>query len=429
MDVSPEILAEYQRGLAEPPMRLDQYKTEFAGEGLLLGEAFRILVLEDKQLQALGDGTSGPQWSVVLPGIQAAAQPQVPKGRRNLSDPGPRRTEPPESIRWRVCLTGLTEGLLALLRDGTLGATGELPDTGERKSIDPGYWSTSTYRFNTRSHELLRANRKDRVAAFRLVRVFLPASQRIDPGAMHGPLGEVFRELVLRDPGVRRLQPLALGSVDGPDLAGIEGQPWPISPERLSDGKNACPEPLQVAADNPYRSDLSSALSERMDGFLAPLRTGQVTAQGQSTGKSGPEQIPPATWDNDDTWIDPVNHRVGLLTNHKNSTSIQWLWESVSLEPEDARSIAAEADGAGKARSKGGRPTKYPWEEAMERLTIRLGDQGHPESGAELARMLINCMEEARCAKLPSEDQASTWLKNHRLSLWNHVTGRGQNRF
>lgn len=78
------------------------------------------------------------------------------------------------------------------------------------------------------------------------------------------------------------------------------------------------------------------------------------------------------------------------------------------------------ADASATAKSKGGRPTEHAWDKAFEELVIKLGEEGLPDTGSELAEWYLNAFETMQ-GRAPNKDQAEKYLRANYKRLWSHV--------
>lgn len=78
------------------------------------------------------------------------------------------------------------------------------------------------------------------------------------------------------------------------------------------------------------------------------------------------------------------------------------------------------ADASAKAKSKGGRPSEHAWDTAFEELVIKLGEEGLPDTGSELADWYLDAFETLQ-NRAPNKDQAEKHLRENYKRLWSHV--------
>lgn len=153
--------------------------------------------------------------------------------------------------------------------------------------------------------------------------------------------------------------------------------------------------------------------------FIKQLRTGAVQSYAYESAYKLPKPLRASIWAEDDVCFDLLNNRLCRVVDGKSISIVSGVCIGSPVEK--------EASGQEERKSPGPKG-KYVWEEAFELLVIDLGKQGHPETGAELTRMLIGCFERIEGAYVPDEDQAKDWLKRKHQKLWKLIAhGEGGN--
>jgi len=99
------------------------------------------------------------------------------------------------------------------------------------------------------------------------------------------------------------------------------------------------------------------------------------------------------------------------------------------FEPKaDAKPEPADqpADPSAKPKNKGGRPSAHAWDKAFEELVIVLGEEGLPNTGAQLAEMYLDALQKVQ-GTAPSQEQAKKHLRENYKRLWKHIQDRRKN--
>lgn len=179
---------------------------------------------------------------------------------------------------------------------------------------------------------------------------------------------------------------------------------------------------------------IASAVRERYEALMTLLRSGILEAHGHAAGSGQPAHILPGVWSQPKTRIDFVEGEILRLVHVSVERTGNWppsriertevVWSGVVVKRASKfANITPETAEASIDRDKGGKPPEYLWDEAYERLVIRLGNEGFPASGikADLARMLLDCFQSIKGAKEPTEGAAADWLRDNHLPVWNAV--------
>ncbi len=264
----------------------------------------------------------------------------------------------------------------------------------------------------------------------------VPTSQPIDPAEMDGSLGAVFKKLVLDDVEVRRAHLLANPTGSDWELPDLRGERfglsyreadvyWPVDPFLLTNRY------VELGEHNPSneKTAFRAILANRIEAFFDPLRSGVVIASGHQKNDGTNAAIAKAFWENSEARFHPKDSSVGVYDRHAeyDNEAIKVLWLGVMLKPRDSALVSNVHEPSKPQKDTGGRPPKYEWDSVFELLVIRLGVEGNPDSGADLARMYLDCFEAAGYSEPPNQDQAEKHLRSKYTRLWNHVTRRGQN--
>ncbi len=258
-----------------------------------------------------------------------------------------------------------------------------------------------------------------------------------DFGAMLAGLtfGEAIERYVFEDGSVREAIELAEKEAMGekPDFRKYfcDRQRVRIDPENLAKDF-ANPMTLGELASGWNHRSLSSGIStprakepsesieaawrsvlQRYMNLIDLLASGDLLVTGVRPQTGDRDNVDSSFWNDQNLFVNFQNGELSLgLTRSKREILTRGI-RFVSLE------LAVQEQ----TKSAGGRPPRYPWEDAFERLMIRIGNEGHPETGAILGRWLVDALEQAGCQHLPDADQARKWLKRYHPMLWQYVTG------
>ncbi|CTQ56847.1 hypothetical protein LP7551_05411 [Roseibium album] len=244
-----------------------------------------------------------------------------------------------------------------------------------------------------------------------------------------------FEGFVLKDPEVakritsasdlRRDFPSTLRAI----AKWVEAGRWPLELNAEAYARALCAPRHRAGKRVNGRSQYTSALPDefrlafeavfrRYNQLVNHLRAGRITAVGNATTGSPIEEIDRIYWESNELRIHVMESQLVERRNgqwHPKIEAIR-LWLSTDARDSDDRNPQLMQD----TKSKGGRNPTYAWDEAFQRLVIILGNEGHPETGAELARMYLRAIEELG-GLIPDEEQAQARLRHFHPMLWSHV--------
>ncbi|MBO9422127.1 hypothetical protein J7481_21640 [Labrenzia sp. R4_2] len=193
---------------------------------------------------------------------------------------------------------------------------------------------------------------------------------------------------------------------------------WPTDKNpttKFFDGQYGLPSTLQKQMDKETRTTIEDFL-HHYDSLCGALEKGLLMATGRRH-KDAPDILIPA-----DIWGAP-------------ETRVDWFGAKIFPTKDDrivASTIEAQPVSGEAAKHGGGRPPIHPWEQAMPALLEKIARDGLPESGAHLARLLLDFMEPFFGVDPPEEKDAARYLKNKHQSLYEVTVlrrklSRGQN--
>ncbi len=144
--------------------------------------------------------------------------------------------------------------------------------------------------------------------------------------------------------------------------------------------------------------------------LISGLQSGELIAKGRESALGTAIEVPTSLWFSEFSFVSLRRNELLHVDGE--------VWKVVAedLRVHSADSFVTEEKDC--KVSPGGRPQKYPWQEAFDRLVVCLGNEGHSEKGSELSDRFLDCMSDAGVTNLPNKSQVSEWLRNNYPRLW-----------
>jgi len=265
------------------------------------------------------------------------------------------------------------------------------------------------------------------------------ASVAIDLVEMSGPIGEVYRRVVLNSPDVLRCHLEAIAKSKGFSLPQLDGSRfgmsssehhtyWPAaSGKEFRIWETPCAPPGQPGSKGfEHIKRFYRTLSVRHTEFFNLLISGSVRATGEREA-GGAGEVPSGLWTDSDIRFHAVSNRIGRKVLSEDGLNVIVLWRGVNLEPTEGKGTkdhileeSGSKEPGNSLKSKTGRNPKYAWEEAFKEVVLMLGRYGHPETGSALADMYLTAFEKLR-GEVPNKGQVEKHLRENYQWLWDHV--------
>jgi len=166
-------------------------------------------------------------------------------------------------------------------------------------------------------------------------------------------------------------------------------------------------------ASSPEMQEYYLAVFGRYETLISHLATGRLVAKGRDRPIAEETPIPSELWTYTHTRVGIESCTLGRTNTRK------WVQIAEGVRIYHPSKLKDET-GLSKRKNLG-RPKKYLWDEAYDALVLKLGQEGLPETGAELTSMLLDCFEAMREASVPDAEQARNWLKTKKTRLWRRV--------
>jgi hypothetical protein len=233
---------------------------------------------------------------------------------------------------------------------------------------------------------------------------FLRAPLRRPGAASHVfglSLADAFKRFVLDDPLLMQKRQRIV-EIDAYWRATLEtgrfpnslfGWVWPVKFEALqkkwrnrnvSDLANLAEE-IRAAFD---------VLIDRYASLIELFRSGAVVVSGTFAANGDWSPIPQTQWVRSTAWVEI---RDGDYCE-KQRLKFQPMWKSLVIER--ARDVSATISASNRGRP--GAPQTYPWDDIFDRLSLRFGNEGVPETQADLVAWVQEIARDAG-AKEPDE--------------------------